>query len=401
MKRSPPGKPNTALPGIHKVFRPLAAGGWRLHVYAARGGPSIASFESNTKADAIKWLHSLEGAAQLAAAYAAQNHRPEKTETLADILHLYEGSKKFIRKSDSTKSRERGPLEEIRKSRVGSLPKKALASKGARPAIEKWRDEVGETQGLRAADVRVGLISKALSWAVQEGLAPANPAYGIEHLHDSDRSEIIFLPKDLEAFETAARARRRKNLKKDADEPEDTPTVVLALLLVCFTGLRREDICLLTWKSVGENVIQVKPLKSVRRARTSRKSRDARTASIPITPELRTILNKCDPGEGKRGPWVLTSTTGGRYTPSGLTSSFIKVRDAANIVDEEGRKKRLHDARGTFVTNMRARGFTVDEIAEMVGWSKAEVEKIAKKYIDAERVALEWIQRVMKNVQST
>lgn len=361
----------------------------------------MANFESSTKADAIKWLHSPEGAAQLAAAYAAQNHRPEKSETLADILHLYEASKKFTRKSDSTKSRERGPLEEIRKSRMGALPKKALASKGARPAIEKWRDEIGETQGLRAADIRIGLISKALSWAVQEGLVPANPAYGIEHLHDSDRSDIIFLSKDLEAFEAEARARRRKNLKKGTAEPEDTPTIVLALLLVCFTGLRREDICLLTWKSVGENVIQVKPLKSVRRARTSRRSRDVRPANIPITPELRAVLNKCDPGDGKRGPWVLTSTNGGRFTPSGLTSSFIKVRDAANIVDEDGRKKRLHDARGTFVTNMRANGFSVDDIAEMVGWSKGEVDKIAKKYLDAERIAVMRIERILKNDSGT
>lgn len=401
MKRSPPGKPSTALPGIHKVFRPLASGGWRLHVYAVRGGPSIASFKSDTKADAIKWLDSTEGAAQLAAAYVALNHRAEKSETLADILHLYEASKKFTRKSDSTKSRERGPLEEIRTSRMGALPKKALASKGARPAIEKWRDEIGEAQGLRAADVRVGLISKALSWAVQEGLAPANPAYGIEHLHDADRSDIIFLPKDLEAFEAAARTRRMKNLKKGSAEPESTPQIVLALLLVCYTGLRREDICTLAWKNIGKHVIQVKPLKAVRRARTSRKSRDVRPAIIPITPELRTILDKCDPGEAKRGPWVLTSTTGGPYTPTGLTTSFIKVRDAANIVDDEGRKKRLHDARGTFVTNMRAHEFTVDQIADMVGWSKAEVEKIAMKYIDAERVAMEWIERVTKNTSGT
>lgn len=401
MKRSPPGKSNTALPGIHKVFRPLASGGWRLHVYAARGGPSIATFEADSKEDALKWLASPEAAVQLAAGYTDKKHRPEKSETLADILHLYEASKKFTRKSDSTKSRERGPLEEIRKSRVGSLPKKALASKGTRREIESWRDEVGEAQGLRAADVRVGLISKALSWAIQEGLASDNPAYGIEHLHDADRSDIIFLPKDLQAFEAASRTRRMKNLKKGAAEPESTPQIVLALLLVCYTGLRREDICTLTWKNVGDNVIQVKPLKAVRRARTSRKSRDVRPAIIPITPELRAILDQCDPGDGKRGPWVLTSTTGGPYTPTGLTTSFIKVRDAANIVDDEGRKKRLHDARGTFVTNMRTHGFTVDQIADMVGWSKAEVEKIAMKYIDAERVAMEWIERVTKNTSGT
>ncbi|MBX3429733.1 MAG: tyrosine-type recombinase/integrase [Hyphomonadaceae bacterium] len=401
MKRSPPGKFSTALPGIHKVFRPLAAGGGRLHVYAARGGPSIAVFEADSKADALKQLRSPEGAARLAGAYAAQTRLPEKSDTLADILHLYEASSKFTRKSDSTKSRERGPLEEIRRSKMGSFPKKALASKNARSAIEDYRDEVGEQRGFRAADIRVGLISKALSWAVLKGLAPANPAYGIEHLHDSDRSDIIFLPKDLDAFEAEARARRKKNLKKGAAAPEDTPAIVLALLLVCFTGLRREDICLLTWKSVGKNVIQVKPLKSVRRARTSRRSRDARPANIPITPELRAVLNKCDPGDGKRGPWVLTSTNGGRFTPSGLTSSFIKVRDAANIVDEDGRKKRLHDARGTFVTNMRANGFSVDDIAEMVGWSKDEVDKIAKKYLDAEHIAVKRIERILKNDSGT
>ncbi|HRK62988.1 MAG TPA: tyrosine-type recombinase/integrase [Terricaulis sp.] len=320
---------------------------------------------------------------------------------MSDLLTAYEASEKFRRKSASTKQRERGPLEDIRASKLGKLPLKALAAKGARAVIEKWRETEGQARGPRAADVRVGLISKALSWGIEYGHATANPARGIQALHDTDRSDVIFLKKDLEAFETAARAARRKLLKKDEQEPEATPNIVLALLLVCYTGLRREDLCNLAWSEIQDNVIVVRPRKSLRRAQTARKSRKAPYAIIPITPELRAILRQCDLGEGKRGPWVLTSTRGGKYTPSGLTSSFIKIRDAAGLVDEQGRKKSLHDGRGTFVTHMRANGIPIEDIAKMVGWSTQDVEQVAKKYVHAERVALAWIERLNRNASGT
>jgi integrase len=401
MKRSPPGKPRTELPGLHKVFKSISGGRWRLHVYAYRGGPSIGVFEGNSRTDVLRQLETPSNALALASSYSALARSAPVATTLADILHQYEASEKFRRKSESTKYRERGPLEEIRKSKLGSMPVKALASKKVRRILEEWRFEVGEKQGLRAADVRMGLISKALAWALEGGLVPANPAYGIDHLYDVDRSEIIFLPQDLETFEAAARARRRKNLKKGAKEPEKPPHTVLALLLVCFTGLRREDICNLSWSQIEDDTIRLKPLKSLRRARTAKKLKEAPTATIPITPELRLILAQCDPGPEKRSPWVLTSSRGRKYTPSGLTSSFIKVRDVANIVDDDGEKKHFHDARGTFVTNMRAKGFSDDDVAEMVGWSKQDVQKVAKRYVHRGIVSLATIERVLKNASGT
>ncbi|MGQ0534151.1 MAG: tyrosine-type recombinase/integrase [Caulobacteraceae bacterium] len=294
----------------------------------------------------IALLSSPSTAAKLAAAYADLQDRPIEMQTLGDVLSAYEASESFRRKSASTKQRERGPLEDIRSSKLGMLPVKALAASGTRSVIAKWREAEGKKRGPRAADIRVGLISKALAWGIDQGYVTVNPARGIHALHDSDRSDMIFLKKDLEAFEVAARAARRKLLKKDDKEPKETPPIVLALLLVCYSGLRREDLCNLTWNEVQANVIVVRPRKSLRRAQTARKSRKAPYAIIPITPELRAILDQCDPGEDKRGPWVLTNTRGCKYTPSGLTSSFIKIRDAANIVDDQGRKKSLHDGRG-------------------------------------------------------
>ena len=165
--------------------------------------------------------------------------------------------------------------------------------------------------------------------------------------------------------------------------------------------MRREDACNLTWEMVQGNAIVFRPLKSLRRARTSGKSRNVPSVVIPIRDELRDVLVQCGLGSEKRGPWVLTNFLGRKWTPSGLTTSFTKTRDRAGLVDANGRKKCLHDGRGTFVTYMRTQGFTVEEIADMVGWATADVKEIAKKYVDAERVAMSFLERLNRNASST
>ncbi|MGQ0534150.1 MAG: hypothetical protein ACT4OF_15890 [Caulobacteraceae bacterium] len=53
------------------------------------------------------------------------------------------------------------------------------------------------------------------------------------------------------------------------------------------------------------------------------------------------------------------------------------------------------------MTQMCANGIPVADVAKMVGWSTEDVEQLAKKYVDAERVALAWIERLNRNASST
>jgi hypothetical protein len=103
---------------------------------------------------------------------------------------------------------------------------------------------------------------------------------------------------------------------------------------------------------------------------------------------------------------VLTNTRGKKWTPDGLSSTFFKVRDAANGEQgimhvpadptEDPVAKTLHDARGTFVTHMRIAGFSKEEVADMVGWTTEDVDRVAKRYADAERIAMAWLERLKR-----
>lgn len=392
------GQAATALPGANKVWKTLADGRVARHWYAwrGRGAPLIARFEGATRAQVIAQERSVAGAKLMAEGYARAAHPTSDTGTLAGILDAWEASHHFLSRSESTKKNERGPLKAIRKSKLGSLPTRALAATGTKAIIRSWLADVAKEHP-RAADTRKDILSKALNWAISESLCTVNPVVGIRDFAFADRSDIIWLPEDVEDFEKAAREARRKLFKKGTSEPEGQPAVVCALRLACWTGLRRDDLINLTWTDVGPKAITVRPRKSERRRKTAGKKAPA-VVVIPRTPELNLLLVQLKPKEGDQRPWVLTNSYGKRWTQEGLTSSFRKIRDAARdkagIVhqpapgsNEPPIPKTLHDARGTFVTNMRMLGYTTEQVAEMVGWETADVERVAKRYADAERIA--------------
>ncbi|HRO03847.1 MAG TPA: tyrosine-type recombinase/integrase, partial [Terricaulis sp.] len=188
-------------------------------------------------------------------------------------------------------------------------------------------------------------------------------------------------------------------------QPNTPPAIVLALLLACYTGLRREDIVNLAWRDVGPHAITMRARKSVRRAKTAKK-KPPPPVVIPRTADLNAVLELLRPEDEAKQPWVLANSRGKKWTPDGLSSTFFKVRNAANgntgithQPDESSAEpidKTFHDARGTFVTHMRMLGFAKEEVAEMVGWTTADVDRVAKRYADAERIALAWLERLKR-----
>jgi integrase len=399
--RTGSGSATTQLPGVNKVWRPLVGGRVARLWYAWRGkgAPLIARFEGANRGEVLAQERSIEGAKKVADGYAQATHHTIDTSTLAGILDAWEASDHFRRRSDSTKIRERGSVEMIRQSAIGAMPVRLLAALSAKREIRSWLAEVARKTP-RAADTRKDILSKALNWAIAEGLCTVNPVQGIADFAFADRSDIIWLKCDLEAFEAAARAARRKLLEPGAPEPNERPALVFALLVACYTGLRREDLCNLTWRDIGNRAITVRPLKSMRRRKTAGKKAPS-VVVIPRTPELDAVLAEIRPGGEEKAQWVLTNSRGKQWTPSGLTSSFIKIRDAAGIAQEPapGSKdppvaKTLHDARGTFVTHMRMMGFAKEQVAEMVGWETADVDRVAKRYADAERIAAAWLEQL-------
>jgi integrase len=408
MKRSRPGKPNIAIPGTHRIWKQLADGRWvRLwYAWRGRGAPQIARFEGATKADILTIETSPVGARTIAEGYAREAKPSIDVRTVGGIVAAWKASDKFKHRSTSTKKSETKPADDVRDSRIGKLTVDALAAKGAQRVIKQWLSEVATKNGPAAADKRRDIISKALNWGIGEGYCTANPAQGIPNFAYADRSEIIWLAEDLQAFEASARAAWAERRKEGAPQPNTPPVVVLALLLACYTGLRREDLVNLAWRDVGPHAITLKPRKSARRAKTAGKKAPPPIV-IPRTPELNAVLSVLQPPteeERTKQPWVLINSRGKKWTPDGLSSTFFKVRDSANgeaginylssEPDAEPIAKTLHDARGTFVTHMRCANFSKEEVADMVGWTTEDVDRVAKRYADAERIALAWLERI-------
>jgi len=59
----------------------------------------------------------------------------------------------------------------------------------------------------------------------------------------------------------------------------------------------------------------------------------------------------------------------------------------------------LHDAKGTFVTHMLTQCPDLSrlEIARMVDWSEADIERIERKYVSGDRIAAALIARLNQN----
>lgn len=411
------------MPGANKVWRALPGGRVARDWYAWRGkgAPQIARFEGDTRAAVIVQENSVEGAKVIAEGYARATHPSIDTRTLGGILDAWEASEAFRGRSESTKRNERGVLKDMRaamltlpngqRMKLVDIPSRFLGPKALKPVrrdLRAWLESVANTNGPRAADVRKDILSKSMNWGKEDGLCEANVVEGIADFSHSDRSDIIWLGDDLQRFEAAGRAARRKLLKPDSPEPEEPPATTLALLLACYSGLRREDLCRLTDSHISEHALILKPLKSQRRARTAKRKAPA-DIIVPRTPELNAVLAVClkvrarweEQDQAKR-VHVLLNSFGRSWSPAGLTSSFIKLRDEANIVhvynesDRAPEPKTLHDARGTFVTHMRCLGYGKEEVAEMVGWETDDVDRVAKRYADADRIALAWLERIKR-----
>ena len=130
---------------------------------------------------------------------------------------------------------------------------------------------------------------------------------------------------------------------------------------------------------------------------------------MPRIPELDALLS--DLSTRMRGGdtrTLLVNSRGQPWTEGGLTGSFNRIRDAANIVhvDEvtgERRKKHLHDVRGTFATRLIEAGLTDREAAQVMGWSPERVSNIRQVYVDQRLVVVALGRRIAErsSVNST
>lgn len=364
------------LPGAHRNVRRR---GGRLVAYwqAWRGGPAIGKFEGATLSDLVKAERN--GAAELAEGYAAARRTEIPKDTLAGLVAEYKKSPEYHRLAGSTLKEWSRWLDRIVED-LGTFPALALKAKGARRAIIAWRNRFAATP--RTADYAVQVIRRVLSWAVDNELASANPAIGIDALYASDRSGEIVEPDELAAVLA-----------------NTSPALSRYVRLAIATGLRRGDLNRLKWSDVNETSIEM----------ATGKSRGRKRIIVPLYDEARAVIVECkalqtEPYSASDKPpvasvYVLTTQHGRPWSKDGPTGGWVRAVAAC----QPPVTKHLHDLRGTAATFFMLHGLSDEQIADIMGWSTVEdVTKIRRRYVDRDRIALGIVARLdaaRQNVQ--
>ena len=131
------------------------------------------------------------------------------------------------------------------------------------------------------------------------------------------------------------------------------------------------------WTRISDLVIEIR----------ISKSRGRRSAIIPVTDGLHDLLAKIP----KRAVTVLTNTLGEPWTSSGFRSSFGAAVERAGLGD---RDLHFHDLRGTAATKFYRAGLTSQEIADILGWSKVQVEELIDRYVKRDELLRDRIHRL-------
>lgn len=332
------------LKGVHKVRAKLASGQRATYYYAWRGGPR---------------LKGEPGDAEFIASYQAalDSRFAAPPGTMAALLADYKRSGEFKALADKTRKEYLGYLDMIGE-RFGAASLDAMGDKRMRRQIKAWRDGMASTP--RKADLAVAVLRRVLSYGVDQADLVANVASGLKRLHSADRANLIWEPGEIEAF------------CRHASKP-----LQRAMHLARLTGLRRSDLVRLPWSAFKGDHFDYMASKSRKRV------------IIPAANETAALLASMP----RRGPIILTGGKGRPWTPDGLSTVEKRAREKAGIA------KHWHDLKGNFVTHLCKRGFSDEEIADIVGWRTEDVAYIRRIYADRDGVLMAAISRLNGNTK--
>lgn len=372
------------IKGLNRTVARAADGREVIYWYAWKGGPRLPGGPGSPEF--------LAAYAQAVAERKAAHAGPP--DTLAGLVARYKAAPEYRRLAPATRAEwarwldriaaDRAVSPEIPDARtdIGGLPLAALDDRRVRRDLLAWRDRWADRP--RSADYAMQVLSRVLAFGLDRGELALNAAAGVGQLYDAAaRGDQIWTAAEIARFQAAA----------------GSPEVGHIVRLACLTGLRRADLCRLSWAHVGDVAIVI----------PTQKSRGRQTQVIPLLDETRQLLAEIRAQQRARHAelaahaarkrraappeptTVLTNTRGRPWTPDGLESQVVDTKGQGPT--KAGRPgaavdKHLHDARGTFATRLRAAGLTGPEIADILGWTEARVERLLKTYVDQDAIVL-------------
>ena len=258
-------------------------------------------------------------------------------DTFNGLIREYTASVEFETKLSAASQREYKRMLTKAEPEFGDMPREVLDDPDVRRDFLDWRAAVARTSGEREADNRLSVISAMLTWGVDNGRLKANHIRGFKRLYRSDRSEIIWLPENIEAFMRVAPIELQR-----------------ALILALHTGQRQGDILRLPWSAYDGTAIRL------RQGKGARSGKRAPEITIPCTKALRRMLD----GLPRVSPLILTTKTG----------QFFKKRYFAHLWEKATTTRgyqelHFHDLRGTAVTLLSEAECKPQQIATITGHS--------------------------------
>lgn len=368
------------LPGVHRVCFEKD-GQWRIYLRAsrARGAPTFWQCAAPTRAEA-EAIESEQGFA-IAERYALLAHPRPAAGFMVRLISDFKASPDWQALAPRTKKEWGRHLDNIRDV-FGATSLAGMERRGSRKLIKAWHQSMSATP--RSANAALTVLVRLLNFGVDQEDLTRNPALNIARLEEgASRAAIVWTEKE---FQTLLDAR---HTGLSGRKGESAGTIILgparrrALQLEWLTGLRREDLIRLTWGEVDLDAGLIR--------RPTLKSRGRHVARMTITPELRALLLEMKPADDAavKSVTVVTSEFGKPYkTPDAFTSSVRTAFDTADIRADDGRRKHLHDMRGTRATHMFAGGCTDTEAELWFGWAPGQGADMRKIYGDPETIAI-------------
>lgn len=226
----------------------------------------------------------------------------------------------------------------------------------------KWLEKRGYAD--RSQYLELTLIKSVVKWLVEESYLPESCQFRLPLRRPQGTDTYCYDPVEVSAMIEHCRADSSLNWLGD---------VIVAL--IC-TGLRISELASLRRSDVDleTNTIQLTDERSSSRRRamgTERRTKGRRGRSIPINPELRTVLKRLKPHQDGR---LLHGPRGGRLKPD--TVRNILIRDVIEPLKKrfptpEGEigfeHGRVHSFRHYFVSQAFRNGVSEGEIMDWVG----------------------------------
>lgn len=347
------------IKGIHKVKRRQADGSFKIHNYAWRGGPKMQS-QPHTEAFSREHARLKEKAEQ----------QVKKIDTLETLIELFTGPEHernpaFTMLADTTQKDYLYAFKLIKKE-WPQLPARLTQQKGFKGDIIKWHSKFAANP--RKADKLLIALSKIFTYALktEHKDIDKNPCSGIDQLYHGTRKENVWSVDQIKLFRDRAPAH-----------------LLLPFEIAIYTSQRQGDILAASWKQYDGIYLKFRQSKGDKQLKVKVHSKlKARLDAVVSKDTLRICMNS-------RGrPW----------TKHGFQASWQKELCRLKIEDVT-----FHDLRGTFITERRREGSSIENIALISGHAVKEIKSILEKHYLADDQGLSdgVIERMEQNSPGT